>query len=97
MVSKRPTTTHHRDTESAEVARFGGAAVFPVPQVVGVQAAGRAAAGHRAAGVAVLEGAAKPAGDLAGRPAGADELAVAFEPHFAGGITAQVAAFGLGE
>ncbi|ETB37964.1 hypothetical protein MAHJHV53_48280 [Mycobacterium avium subsp. hominissuis] len=41
-----------------QVGQFGGAAVFPVPQVVGVQAAGGATAGDRAAAVAVFEGAA---------------------------------------
>ncbi len=41
-----------------QVVEFGGAAVFPVPDVVGVQAAGGPAAGHRAGGVAVFERAA---------------------------------------
>jgi hypothetical protein len=42
----------------AGLGQFGGAAVFPVPQVVGVQTAGGPTAGHRAHGVAVFEGAA---------------------------------------
>jgi len=37
-----------------QIAQFGGAAVFPVLDVVGVQAAGGAAAGDRAAAVAVF-------------------------------------------
>jgi hypothetical protein len=37
-------------------------------------------AGNRAAGVAVLEGAAQPPADHPGGSAGADELPVAFEP-----------------
>ena len=48
-------------------------------------------------GVAVLERTAQPAVDQPGRPPGADDLAVAFEPHLTGGITDQVSAFGLGE
>ena len=83
--------------EQHEVVQLGVAAVFPVPDVVGVQTAGGPAPGHRAGGVAVLEGAAQPAVDQPGGPSGADGLAVALEPHFAGGITGQVAAFGVGE
>ena len=78
-----------------QVVQLGGAAVFPVPDVVGVQTAGGATTGHRAAGVAVLEGTAKPAADQAGRPPGADDLPVTFEPHFTGGITGQVSAISL--
>ena len=80
-----------------QVGQFGWAAVFPVPDVVGVQTAGGAAAGHRAGAVAVLEGAAQPAVDQPGGAAGADDLAVALEPDFAGGVTGQVSAFGVGE
>ena len=56
-------------TDQHEVVQFGGAAVFPVPDVMGVQTAGGAAAGDRAGGVAVLEGAAQPAVDHPGRSA----------------------------
>ena len=80
-----------------QVGQLGGAAVFPVPDVVGVQTAGGATTGNRAGAVAVLQRAAQPAADQPGRPAGADDLAVTFEPDFAGGITGQVSAFGLGE
>ena len=80
-----------------QVGQFGGAAVFPVPDVVGVQTAGGAAARNGAAAVAVLQCAAKPAADQPGRPPGADDLAVAFEPDFAGGVTGQVSAVGRRE
>jgi hypothetical protein len=68
-----------------------------VPDVVCVQTTGSAAAGHRAGGLAVLEGAAKPAVDQPGRSAGADDFAVTLEPDFTGGITGQVSVFGVGE
>ena len=45
----------------------------------------------------MLECAAKPPVDLAGRPAGADDRTVPFEPNLTRGITGQVAAFGVGE
>ncbi|ANW63058.1 hypothetical protein BCA37_05020 [Mycobacterium sp. djl-10] len=46
-------------THQDEIVEFGGAAVFPVDQVVGVQAAGGAATGHHTrAVIAVLEGSA---------------------------------------
>ena len=80
-----------------QVGQLGGAAVFPVPDVVCVQTAGGTTAGNRARAVAVLERAAKPPVDQAGRSAGADDLAVTFEPDFTGGITGQVSAFGVGE
>ena len=51
-----------------QVGQFGGAAVFPVPDVMGVQAAGRPTARHHTAVVAVLQGAAQPAADRAGGP-----------------------------
>nr|WP_308204503.1 hypothetical protein [Mycolicibacterium goodii] len=41
-----------------EVGQFGESAVFPVDDVVGVQAAGGAAAGDHAAAVAMFQGAA---------------------------------------
>jgi hypothetical protein len=80
-----------------QVGQFGRAAVFPVLDVVGVQTAGGSAAGDRAAGMAVLQGAAKPPVDHPGRSAGADDLAVALEPDFTGGVTGQVSALGVGE
>ncbi len=80
-----------------QVGQLGGAAVFPVPDVVGVQAAGGAAPWDRARIVAVLEGAAKPPADHPGGPGGADGFAVALEPDLTGGITGQVLAFGLRE
>ena len=80
-----------------EVGQFGGSAVFPVPDVVGVQAAGRSTTGNRAAAVSVFQGPAKPAADQARGTAGADDLAVAFEPDLAGGIAGQVASLGLAE
>ena len=80
-----------------QVEQFGRTAVFPVPDVVCVQTAGGPAAGNRARGMAVLEGTAKPPADHAGRSAGADDLAVTFEPDFTGGVTGQVSAFGVGE
>ena len=76
-----------------EVGQLGEAAVFPVPDVVGVQTAGCPAAGNHAGAVAVLERAAQPAADLSGLPPRADDLAVTFEPDLAGGVTGQVAAF----
>ena len=59
-----------------QVVQFGFPAVFPVPNVMGVQAAGGPAAGHRAGGVAVLQRAAQPAVDQPGGAAGADGVAV---------------------
>jgi len=52
-----------------------------------VQTAGGPTAGHRSAGVAVLERAAQPPVDHPGCSAGADELPVALEPDFTAGIT----------
>jgi hypothetical protein len=78
-----------------QVEQLGETAVLPVPDVVGVQTAGGTTAGNRARGVAVLERAAKPPVDQAGRSAGADDLAVTFEPDFTGGITGQLSAFGV--
>jgi hypothetical protein len=79
-----------------EVVQFGGAAVFPVLDVVGVQTAGGPASGHPAAAVAVLESTAQPSVDGAGRASRPDHLPVAFEPDLAGGITGQVAAVVIG-
>jgi hypothetical protein len=81
--------------EQDQVVQFGVPAVFPVPDVVGVQAAGGCAAGYHAGGVAVFQGAAQPAGDGAGGPAGSDGLSVTFEPHLAGGVTGQALPLGV--
>lgn len=68
-----------------------------VPDVVGVQTTGSAAAGNHTAAIAALKCTAKSAVDQAGRPPGTDGLPVAFEPPFTGGVTQQVSAFRLGE
>ena len=80
-----------------EVVQFSGAAVFPVLDVVGVQTAGRPAAGHRAGGVAIFQGTTQPAVDRACGAAGTDGLAVAVEPHLTRGVTRKVLALGVGE
>ena len=68
-----------------------------MPDVVGVEAVGGAAAGDGAGGVAVFEGSAEASVGGAGGAAASDGLAVAFEPGFDGGVAGEVAAFGLGE
>src|SRR4029079_13116281 len=78
-----------------EVEQLREAAVLPVPDVMGVQTASRPTPGDHSAAVAVLECTTKPAADLAGLPAGTDDLAVPFEPHLAGGIAHQAPAFAL--
>ena len=80
-----------------QVGQLGQTAVFPMPDMVCVQTTYSPTTGDRARGVAVFERAAKPPADLAGRPTGADDFAVAFEPDFTGGITGQVSAFRVGE
>jgi hypothetical protein len=80
-----------------QVEQLGGTAVLPVPDMVCVQTAGGTTTRNRTRGMAVLQRAAKPPVDLAGRSAGADDLAVTFEPDFTGRITGQVSAFGLRE
>ena len=80
-----------------QVGQLSGAAVFPVPDMMCVQTAGGTTARHRACRTTVLERAANPPADLAGRSAGADDLAGTFEPHFTGGIASQVLPFGVGE
>ena len=45
----------------------------------------------------MFQGAAQPAVDRAGGPAGADDPAVAFEPDFAGGIAGQVLPLGIAQ
>ena len=57
-------------TDQHQVVQLGGAAVFPVADVMGVQTAGSPAAGNRTGGVAMLERAAQPAVDHPGRPPG---------------------------
>ncbi len=80
-----------------QVEQLGGTAVLPVPDMVCVQTAGGTATRNRTRGMAVLQRAAKPPVDLAGRSAGADDLAVTFEPDLTSGITGQVLAFGVRE
>ena len=82
-------------TDQHQVGQLGGPAVFPVPDVVRVQTAGGPAARHRARGMAVLQGTAKPAADHPRRPPRPDHLAVTFEPHLTRGITGQVLAVGV--
>ena len=41
--------------DQGQIAQFGGAAVLPVPQMVGVESAGGPAAGHHTAAVPVLQ------------------------------------------
>jgi hypothetical protein len=79
-------------THQHEVDQFGGSAVLPVPDVVGVQPAGGPAPGDHAAAVAVLQCPTESAADGAGDPPGPDDLALAFEPGLTGGITEQVLA-----
>ena len=45
----------------------------------------------------MLKRTAQPTVDQPRRPARTDDLPVTFKPHFTGGITGQVSAFGLGE
>jgi hypothetical protein len=83
-------------TQQHQVVQFGRAAVFPVPQVMGVQTAGGPATGHRAAAVAMLQRATQPAADRSGGTPGADDPTLTLEPGLAGGITCQVSALVLG-
>src|SRR6516162_5409588 len=83
--------------EQHQVGQLGGAAVFPVPEVMGVQTTGGTTARYRAHAVAMLQRAAKPPVDQPRRPAGANDLAVTFEPDFTRGLTGQVSTFGVGE
>ncbi len=80
-----------------QVVQFGGATVFPVHQMMGVQSAGGPATGDHAAVIAVLQRTAQPTADLAGGAGGAEGLAVALEPGFDGGLAEQVLAFFVGE
>src|ERR1700742_195261 len=68
-----------------------------MPDVVGGQPSGGVTAGNCARAVAVLERTAKPPIDQPRGTTGANDLAVTFEPDFAGGITGQVSTFGVGE
>ncbi len=74
-----------------QVVQLGGAAVLPVPDVVGVQTPGGATPGHRAGRMAILQGTAQPAADQPGRPPRPDGLPGAFQPRLTRGITSQVA------
>jgi hypothetical protein len=65
--------------------------------VVGVQTPGGATTGNHTAAVTVLERAAQPAADRSSRTSRPDDLAVALEPDFAGGITEQIAALVVGQ
>ena len=80
-----------------EIVQLGQAAVLPMLEVVGVQAAGRAAAGHHTTAIPMLQRPTQPPIDRTGGPAGADRAPGPFEPHLAGRIAAQVLAFGVGE
>jgi hypothetical protein len=81
-----------------QIAEFGGAAVLPVDEVVGMQAVGGAAAWHDTrAVIAMLKGAAQSTADGAGFAPVADRLAVAFEPHLTAGSTEQIAAIIVGQ
>ena len=79
-------------TQQHKVGQVGGAAVFPVPDVVGVQTSGGPTTRNDARAVAVLQGAAKATIDHPGRPPRTDDLAITFKPDFAGGIAGQVTA-----
>ena len=82
-------------THQDKVVQLGGAAVFPMQDVVGVQTTSGATTGHRTRGMAMLEGSTKPAVDHPRRSPGSDDLPVTFEPDFAGGVTQQVTTLGL--
>ncbi len=82
-------------THQDKVVQLGWAAVFPMPDVMGMQTASGATTGHRTRGMAMLEGTTKPAVDHPRRSSGSDDLAVPFEPDFAGGVTQQIAAVSL--
>ena len=83
--------------DQCQVPQFGGAAAFPVHQVVRVQGSGGPAAGHHAGAVAVFQRPAQPPIDGAGRSAGADHLSVPVKPHLARCITGQIAGIGIAE
>jgi hypothetical protein len=57
-----------KTAEQSHFGQLGGATVFPVPDVVGVQTAGGTTTGDRACSLAVLECAAKPPVETLGRP-----------------------------
>ncbi|GAT14243.1 uncharacterized protein RMCT_1214 [Mycolicibacterium thermoresistibile] len=59
-----------------QVVEVGGAAVFPVPDVMGMQTTGGPATGHRAGPVAVFQGTAQPTADLPGVARGSSLVAV---------------------
>lgn len=79
-----------------EVVQFSNSAIFPMDDVVRVQPAGGAAAGHDAAPITVFQSPAQAPADGAGRAAGADRLPVALKPHLARGVAQQVRTFIVG-
>ena len=80
-----------------QIAQFGGPAVLPMPNVMGMQTPGGPAPGHHTAPVAVLQRPAQPPADLPGLAARADHLTVALQPHLTRRIAEQEPAFGVGE
>lgn len=80
-----------------EVLEVGGAAVFPVHDVMGMKAACCPTAGNHTAMVAVFQGAAQSAADGPRGPSRANGLTVAFQPYLAGGVAQEVLAFLVGE
>ena len=84
-------------TDEDEVVQLGQAAVLPMNQVMGVQAAGRAAAGHHTTAIPMLQRPTQPPVDRARRAAGADRAPGPFEPHLTGRITGKVLALDVGE
>ena len=84
-------------TDEDEIVQLGQAAVLPMLEVVGVQAASRAAAGHHTAAIPMLQRPTQPPIDCARRAPGADRVPGAFEPHLTGCIAGQVPALGISE
>jgi hypothetical protein len=74
-------------TQQDKVVQLGRAAVFPMPDVMGVQTTSSAATRHRTRPMAMLEGTTKPTVDHPRGSTRADDLPVTFEPHLTGGIT----------
>jgi len=83
--------------DQRQILEFGGAAVFPVPQVLGMQTPGGPTPRNHACLVAMFQCPAQPAADRSSGPPGPDHSAVAFEPHLAGRIAQQESAIVLGE
>ncbi|BCP16760.1 hypothetical protein MINTM021_36690 [Mycobacterium paraintracellulare] len=80
-----------------QVGQLRGATVFPMPQVMRVQATAGPTTGHHTRAVAVLQRAAQPPIDHPRGPARPNNLPVTFEPDLTGGITGQQATFGIGQ